>query len=256
MYMVREINNSMFGLRNFRGSCWVNACLQAFYRLPETQKRYEQSQTTEPDSALQTIWKSKGETGLESFFDTVKQVNLPVGRNIGDSHELFHYLCDQMNWLDSLCRFKIADVVRCQNCKNENVKHDTQIEMNVHPTKPGMTMLECLRENVTPIIIPDWLCDKCNQNGCEKQLLMVSFPKVLMIHLTSMGNPISYGTQFKLNNREYKLSSILCYNGSHWWCHSNIGNEWYTFDDQRVSIHDVRTTTQMRVLIYFCFGGE
>jgi uncharacterized UBP type Zn finger protein len=31
----------MFGLKNTRGSCWVNATLQALFRIPQVQKRYD-----------------------------------------------------------------------------------------------------------------------------------------------------------------------------------------------------------------------
>jgi len=30
----------MFGLNNFNGSCWVNAALQAIFRFPHVQARY------------------------------------------------------------------------------------------------------------------------------------------------------------------------------------------------------------------------
>ena len=31
-----------FGLRNQRGSCWVNAALQAIFRIPDVQKRFSE----------------------------------------------------------------------------------------------------------------------------------------------------------------------------------------------------------------------
>jgi hypothetical protein len=58
----------MFGLQNFRGSCWVNACLQAVFRIPEVQDRYTNGKhdtSNVLDEALYKIWSSKGELGLK-----------------------------------------------------------------------------------------------------------------------------------------------------------------------------------------------
>ena len=57
-----------FGLRNQRGSCWVNATLQAIFRIPDVQTRYtaEAALETSPvDVSLQEIWSSRGEEGLK-----------------------------------------------------------------------------------------------------------------------------------------------------------------------------------------------
>ena len=50
-----------FGLRNQRGSCWVNAALQAVYRIPDLQQRFheEKYDTTNPvEVCLYQIWSS------------------------------------------------------------------------------------------------------------------------------------------------------------------------------------------------------
>ena len=63
----------MFGLKNFRGSCWVNACLQGIFRIPELQQRYSNSQANPEniiDVCLQQIWKSNVEDGLKYFFES------------------------------------------------------------------------------------------------------------------------------------------------------------------------------------------
>ena len=104
----------MFGLNNFRGSCWVNTCLQAIFRIPELQQRYS-SETFQPenptDESLSKIWKSKGEDGLKQLFDTVRTQYMPAGNGIGDAHELLQYLCDKLPILDTLMRHKVADSI-------------------------------------------------------------------------------------------------------------------------------------------------
>lgn len=245
----------MFGLRNFRGSCWVNACLQGVFRLPDTQTRYSTPQESDTDIALQKIWESKGETGLEEFFASVKLARLPAGQNIGDSHELLHYLCDKLPWLDSLCRFRVADKVVCSNCKKESLKEDTTIELTVYPSKKSGSLADAIREMVTPNTIADWKCDSCKKTGCTKQFLIGTFPKVMMMYVS--GNAVQYSSIFVINQRKYCLSTVLCYNGSHWWCYGRDmppGKQWYTLDDTRVVPHrgdEFPLADSVRVLIYY-----
>lgn len=245
----------MFGLRNFRGSCWVNACLQGIFRIPETQTRYETSQSDSTDSALQTIWSTKGESGLEDFFQTVRVARLPAGQNIGDSHELFHYLCDKLSWLDQLCRFKVADRVTCSTCKKSDMKEDTTIEMTLYPSSNGTSLSDAIRTMVLPVSIPEWKCDSCKGSGCTKQFLIGTFPKVMMIYVA--GAPIQYSSMLMMNSRKYALLSVLCYNGSHWWTYGRnmpLGQPWYTLDDTRAVPHrgdEFPLSDTVRVLLYY-----
>jgi ubiquitin C-terminal hydrolase len=245
----------MFGLRNFRGSCWVNACLQGIFRLPETQTRYSTPHSDEVESALHKIWSTQGEEGLEEFFRTVKVARLPAGQNIGDSHELLHYLCDKLPWLDSLCRFKIADRVSCSTCKKTELKEDTTLELTLYPETPGLSLSEAIREMVVPSVIPDWTCETCKHKGCTKQFLIGTFPKVMMFYVASA--PVKYASVLMINARKYCLLSVLCYNGSHWWCYGRNmppGNQWYTLDDTRAIPHrgdEFPLSETVRVLVYY-----
>ena len=114
----------MFGLHNYRGSCWVNTCIQAVFRIPEVQERYNTDSFDKGniiDECLCKIWKTKGEDGLKQLFDAVRTEVMPAGNGIGDSHELLQYLCDKLPFLDSLMRFKIADSIQCVNCEAKEV---------------------------------------------------------------------------------------------------------------------------------------
>lgn len=58
----------MFGLKNTNGSCWVNATLQALFRIPQLQARYDGLHAEDGvDSALQRVYVSQGGRGLEEF---------------------------------------------------------------------------------------------------------------------------------------------------------------------------------------------
>ena len=124
----------MFGLQNFSGSCWVNACLQAVFRFPEVQERYSNNRADKEnqiDVSLETIWNSRGKLGLKDFFDVVRTVSMPAGHGIGDSHELLNYLCDKLPYLNELCRFKVADTTECNSCKEKNVKEDSVTQYTI-----------------------------------------------------------------------------------------------------------------------------
>lgn len=249
----------MFGLYNFRGSCWVNACLQGLYRLPELQERYNENKAdpeNEVDTALQLIWNQKGSEGLKQFFDSVKHTSLPTGRGTADSHELLVYLLDKLPWLDSLCRFKIADKITCTKCSYESLKEDTKIELSLFPESKGVSISECIQKEVTEVILEGSKCEKCSE-PYKKQLLIGSFPKILILHVyTDDSKQTSYSSKLVMNSKNYILLSILSYNGAHWWSYGrdSIGKSWYTFDDTNVKEHgpnEFPLSNTMRILIYY-----
>jgi hypothetical protein len=136
----------MFGLQNFRGSCWVNTCIQAVFKIPEMQERYSNDKADTSniiDMSLQTIWNSKGEEGLKQFFESVRTATLPAGHDIGDSHELFQYLCDKIPFLDDLVRFKIGEIRICNNCKDKQIREDKLTEFSISANK-RMSIVESI----------------------------------------------------------------------------------------------------------------
>ena len=61
-----------FGLRNKNGSCWINAALQAIFRIPEIQQQLNDDESENPvESCLAEIWGSRGDEGLKAFFECV-----------------------------------------------------------------------------------------------------------------------------------------------------------------------------------------
>ncbi len=250
----------MFGLKNFRGSCWVNACLQGIFRIPELQQRYSNSQAN-PDNiidvCLQNIWKSNGEDGLKDFFESVKTHTMPAGNGIGDSHELLQYLCDRLPLLDELCRFKIANSIECVSCKDLNIKEDSVVEYSLTSDGKHIPISQCISASVIPNAITDWVCDKCNKKGCMQQQLIGSFPKVMCFHMVSPNASVDYSSILVLNGKRYALLSIICYNGSHWWTRGRNmppGSSWYTLDDTSIVDHGAKqfpVSNMMRILIYY-----
>ena len=250
----------MFGLQNFRGSCWVNTCIQAVIRIPEVQARYSKSEYDGQnvlDEALYKIWSSKGEFGLKDFFDAVKMDTLPAGRDIGDSHELLMYLCDKLPFLDELCRFKIADSITCKHCGKKELKEDSVTEYSLTSGGERVPISACIMKSVTPYDIDDWKCESCGNKGCTKQQLIGTFPKVMVFHNVSEEASIHYSSILSLNKKQYALLSVSCYNGSHWWSYGRNmppGSSWYTLDDQNVTEHGHKqfpVSGNMRLLIYY-----
>lgn len=250
----------MFGLRNFRGSCWVNTCLQAVFRIPEVQQRYS-SEIFETgnliDECLMKIWKSKGEDGLKEFFEVVRTDTMPAGHDIGDTHELLQYLCDKLKFLDDLCRFKIADRIQCKHCSYSELKEDSVLEFSIATTERNSPIANCIAETVKPHEISEWKCEKCKNKGCQKQQLIGSFPKVMMFHMIPTDGSVDYSSILTLNKNRYALISISCFNGAHWWSYGRNmppGSPWYTLNDNHVTEHGPKQfplSSKMRLLIYY-----
>jgi uncharacterized UBP type Zn finger protein len=250
----------MFGLQNFKGSCWVNSCIQGIFRIPEVQTRYDKEEHDSSnilDSSLYKVWSSKGQNGLKDFFESVKMDTLPAGRDIGDSHELLMYLCDKLPFLDTLCRFKIADSIVCNNCSKKELKEDSVTEYSLSSEKSMTPISECILKSVSPHTIDDWKCETCKHEGCTKQQLIGSFPKIMIFHKISTDSSINYSSILSLNGNQYALISVSCYNGYHWWSYGRNmppGSSWYTLDDNNIVEHGHKqfpVSGNMRLLIYY-----
>lgn len=251
-----------FGLRNKNGSCWINAALQAVFRIPDLQQRLDNSEcdTTNPvEMCLEEIWGSRGDEGLKDFYDCVKTSTMPAGEDIGDSHELIEFLCDKVPFLDKLLRFNIGHKITCKHCEATEVRQDTMNEFSITPTQKGENVSQSIAHAVQPQFIEGWRCDKCKkQEGCTKQLLLSTFPQVMMFHQTSVGTSVTYTPILVVNKIRYALFAVVCFTGGHWltWGrHLPPGNPWYKFDDNHVASYDPKhfplAENTMRLLMYY-----
>lgn len=251
----------MFGLRNKNGSCWINAALQAVFRIPDLQARFKdghEDSNNAVETCLAEIWGSNGEEGLRSLYDCVKvSPHMPAGDGIGDSHELVNFLVDKVPFLDKLLRFKVANVIKCDHCAYTETKHDTMTEFSFAPTRAKQTVSDAIGEAVRVVSIPDWKCEKCSQHGCHKQLLLAEFPQVMMFHQTSLGTSASYTPVLILNKIRYVLMSVVCFTGGHWFTWGRDlppGQPWYQLDDSRVQSYVGNffpLADNMRLLMYY-----
>lgn len=250
-----------FGLRNKNGSCWINAALQAVFRLPELQQRFEdgnEDSANVVETCLAEIWGSRGDEGLKDFYESVKvSPHMPAGEGIGDSHELIEFLCDKVPLLDKLTRFKIAHVIKCDNCPYTDMRRDTMNEFSIAPSQKKQTVSDAIGEAVRPQIIPDWKCEKCGNKGCKKQLLLAEFPQVMMFHQTSVGTSLAYTPILVVNKIRYALCAVVCFTGGHWFTWGrNLppGQPWNRFDDSHVQSYAPNFMPQderMRLLMYY-----
>jgi ubiquitin C-terminal hydrolase len=249
-----------FGLRNQRGSCWVNATLQAIYRLPEVQQRYTDEKAdsnNQVDLCLQEIWGSRGDEGLKALYEAINTDLMPAGEGIGDSHELLEFFCDKLPFLDKLCRFRMSHQVKCTHCDYADIRTDSLIEFSVTPTAKKQGLITTIGQAVQPVTIPDWTCEKCKEKGCTKQLLMSTFPDVFVFHCTTLNTSVSYSPLLNINGYRYALSSVVCFNGGHWWTYGRSqppGSSWVEFDDMRIhdhGPHNFPLSDTMRLLFYY-----
>ena len=250
----------MFGLRNFSGSCWVNACLQAIFRLPEVIDRYTREihdRQSVIDNGLNQIWNSKGSDGLRTFFESVKTETMPAGQGVGDSNELLVHLCDKLPFLDELCRFKIAEEIKCA-CGFKQIREDSCVEYELHPKKLNTPITECIAQGVQPEVLESWKCDKCSETGkATKQALIGSFPKTMIFRVTSQNSSLEYSSVLVINSKKYYLLSVISHTGGHWYTYAREmppGKPWFTLDDTRVKQHNEREfpmSQLTKVLIYY-----
>jgi ubiquitin C-terminal hydrolase len=250
----------MFGLQNFKGSCWVNAALQAVFATPNMKVQYTVSPPEADnivDICLESVWKNKGSAGLREFFDCIRTTYMPAGQNIGDSHELLVHLCDKLPWLDKALRFTMARQLVCKSCNDQSLVEDTVIELELSPTRRNTPILNALQDFIAPLDIPDRLCEKCKATGCTSQMLFGSFPQILMIHRSGHSESLDYSSVLILNEKKYALFAVVCYNGAHWWTyarHLPPGTSWYELNDERVrqmSPTQFPVASSMRILLYF-----
>ena len=251
----------MFGLRNKNGSCWVNAALQAVFRIPDLQSRFnegEEDSSNAVEVCLSEIWGSKGDEGLKSFYDCVKvSRHMPAGDGIGDSHELVEFLADKVPFLDKLMRFKVANVIKCDHCPYSETRADTMTEFSFAPSKSKQTVSDAIGEAVKPQTIADWKCDKCSKRGCHKQLLLAEFPQVMVFHQISVGTSVSYTPILVLNKIRYALLAAVCFTGGHWFTWGRNmppGEPWYRLDDSHIQSYAGNffpLADNMRLLMYY-----
>lgn len=252
----------MFGLRNKNGSCWINAALQGIFRIPDLQKRFgdaEEDTKIPEEMCLAELWGSKGEEGLNDFYQCVKvSPHMPAGEDIGDAHELLKFLWDKVPFLDKLVRFKVANTTRCTSCGYTVTNHETVTEFTIAPTKPKQSLSECIAEAVQPQPVPDWLCDSCSKRGCTRQLLLGTvFPDIFVFHVTTPKTTVAYSAQLVLNNQTYALFAVLCFNGGHWYTFGrNLppGQPWAEYNDAHVRTYDPSffpLADTMRLLMYY-----
>lgn len=249
----------MFGLVNQKGSCWVNAALQALFRIPQLQDRYdgiEASDDSPVDLALQRVWTSQGKMGLPQFYEAVKSEDMPAGEDIGDSHELLVHLCDKLPWLDKLFRFEFATRISCENCDYVNLVRESILEFPLTPSESRKTLSDSITNAVKVFREPEWTCEKCKEQGCTQQHLLASLPEILLFHRRELDHSVVYPSVLVLNKQRYALFAVVCYNGGHWWTMGRDlppGKCWYTFDDTDVRKHDPNhfpLADTMRMLFY------
>jgi ubiquitin C-terminal hydrolase len=250
----------MFGLRNKNGSCWINAALQAVFRIPELQKRFtdgEEDTRNPVEVCLSEIWGSRGDEGLRDFYECVRTTHMPAGEGIGDSHELIEFLSDKVPFLDKLMRFKVANKIQCNNCDYSDVRPDSLTEFSIAPSTKKMTASDAIGESVRPSTIADWTCEKCSKKGCTKQLLLAEFPQVMVFHQTSVNTSVSYTPVLVVNKIRYALLSVVCFTGGHWFTWGRNmppGQPWYRFDDAHIQSfagNHFPLADNMRLLVYY-----
>lgn len=172
--------------------------------------------------------------------------------------------------------------ISCQNCTfTENVFEPfNTISLGVPLSTNSVKLETCLDNYFTHNeIIDSWRCEKCNKNGCSKELDLWCIPNYLIIHLkrfTNTGNKINTHIDFPIdnlnltnyiskrkgdpNNYIYSLYAVNYHsgslNGGHYWsaC-KNLDGSWYSFNDGDVSkintLNMSQIVTQQSYILFY-----
>jgi ubiquitin C-terminal hydrolase len=252
----------MFGLKNYGGSCWLNACLQAILRIPDIKQRYDtlEEPLNSVDKSLHKLWKSGGQEGLKELFDSIRETNTSqsgnpayemfAGENIGDSNEAFIYFCDKLPFLDSLCRYTFVEKISCP-CGFQQERQDSHIQFELYPLEKNLQITTCISNVVKPEILDSWKCDKCSERGkAQKQIIIKSFPQIFTFKLSA---GVIFAHTLIINSNKYQLKSIVSFNGGHWWSYTK-NESWILFDDTNVRQlrpNENPSSTTIKMLIYY-----
>jgi ubiquitin C-terminal hydrolase len=248
-----------FGLANHGGSCWVNATLQAIFRIPQAQERYDNvnSDVSNPiDMALQKIWATHGSGGLQELFESIRTPDMPAGIGMGDSHELLVAMCDKLPWLNQLLRFGFGTKLECKHCDYSNLEKQSVLEFPILSSHRSKTLSDCIQFSVDIFENDSWKCESCKNVGCRQRHLLESVPEILVFHRLEIKKDFTYPSILVLNRNEFALFAVVCFEGNHWWTIGRDlppGKHWESFDDSRVRKHNSNhfpVATSMRMLFY------
>lgn len=153
--------------------------------------------------------------------------------------------------------------VRCTKCNAVFPTYEcyNTIQLSI-ADKPNVTLNDCLQKYVQLEVMDEnnkYECHRCKEKVvCEKQMTFWHLPDILIINLKRFRNDgekihkidtlVSYTqnlnlqpyvSEFTDGSHEYILTDVVhhygSYNGGHYTEFSKIGNEWYWFNDAKVS---------------------
>jgi len=243
----------MFGITNIGGSCWINACLQGLFSIPDIKERYSSSVELENnlDSCLKNVWLSHASiSSLMALFPEITTKTTPAGKGIGDSHELFLILCDKLTFLNKLCSFETANVIKC-SCGNQTIHKQTSNNLFIHTSG---RLADSILASTNPEKIDSYSdCNICSAEtktvtGSTNRFIMCTFPSIMVINILP-GTNVQFGSEITLNENKYELISIICNSGGHWFGYYKH-NKWMLGNDTSVSETGVNIRSHVRVLFY------
>jgi ubiquitin C-terminal hydrolase len=161
----------------------------------------------------------------------------------------------------------IINNIKCLTCNftDEIFEPYNNISLSIQDTTSSLQ--ECLDDYFNnEHVINTWKCDKCQNNGCNKSLILWTLPNYLIINLkrfkqtnfstTKNNNMITFPlkdlnlTKYispdknDMNNYIYDLYAVNYHGGNldggHYWsaC-KNLDNNWYNFNDGNISKYPI-----------------
>lgn len=203
------------GLQNIGNSCHLNATLQLLRQIPEVRegnvkpKEDDDDKTVEKINSLNEVMKAINTTSKGEITD--KNFTEKAGKLI----ELLHPGKDKNG---------------CPNCKKPQDASEDLFGLNLHFDHLGIESLSLFNPPKGFVVNIKNINSKPDDVGGD----VSGNPKYKLFTVNNPNRKI-FRESYELNDKEYKLKSVVCNSGAHYYAYSKDENGvWYKCDDNKV----------------------
>mgnify|MGYP001340039308 CR=1 FL=1 len=253
-------------LNNGENICFINSAIQLLYNYENFRSYIKNlSSSNEVVLAIKALFNEIDSSSYPvKSSKYLQQFNIPfyIYPNVYDSHEFLVHLLDKVyprvdntSMFDDNCMFnvKTKNHIVCKNsiCNQSIVKieQNLALTLNVKSSNDSQTINDLLNEFKKEEKLPNYTCETCKLNNCEKTVSIENCPDILILQLSLFA--FSGNTQIKLTptisldenivlfNQSLQLHGIIYHEGpsartGHYTCCIKKENSWFWINDSSV----------------------
>lgn len=195
-------------------------------------------------------------------------INILKANNIWDS-----YFNSSKSIISSLFYGQYVNYITCEGCENVSHTFDPFIDINIYCNKPDKTIKKLIKDRFARNYIYK-PCEECNGNtesDTEHEIIsyIYKLPEILLVYINRftktsknnnnnnliIDNEINLSNYSMDNNVIYTLKSIICHTGNlnsgHYFSLVKNGNNWYCFNDNKVTLFNISNIDKSSPYILF-----